>query len=282
MTHAKEWKTNYSLKKQPKLTVGKKGNSKKELDAAGLTLDESNKQIYIADCWNSRIQVISVEGEFLKRFGLGILKAPWGIAVTEVSVLITDIHINALFQFSKKDFKFVKMVGTKGEEVRQLNDPRGVCTDYYRDIYVADCGNHRVSIFSEDLKFVKILGTSRLKYPQDVKVIPNSIVVLDRSEYCVHFFSRDGGMIKSIITQGRSGVIYHPLFFCLDPAGNILITDWVDSDAKIFSPVGEVLHMLRKDGQGKWEFVSPCGICVSEIGTIHVTSQNNNFCLQSF
>ena len=40
--------------------------------------------------------------------------------------------------------------------------------------------------------------------------------------------------------------------------------------------------MLRKDGQGKWEFVSPCGICVSEIGTIHVTSQNNNFCLQSF
>ena len=50
MTHAKEWKTNYSLKKQPKLAVGKKGNSKNELDAAGLTLDESNKQIYVADC----------------------------------------------------------------------------------------------------------------------------------------------------------------------------------------------------------------------------------------
>ena len=40
---------NYSLKKEPILTAGKKGKGKKELDALGLFFDEDTQQIYIAD-----------------------------------------------------------------------------------------------------------------------------------------------------------------------------------------------------------------------------------------
>ena len=85
-----EWELDYSLKKKPVLAVGKKGKANNELyHPSGLALDEPNQLIYVAGYWNSRIQVVSFAGKFLKRFGHGILQLPWGIAVTEDSVFVT-------------------------------------------------------------------------------------------------------------------------------------------------------------------------------------------------
>ena len=86
----REWELDYSLKKQPVLAVGKRGTANNELyDPRGLALDEPNHLIYIADCYTSRIQVVSFAGKFLKRFGPGILESPYGIAVTEDNVFVT-------------------------------------------------------------------------------------------------------------------------------------------------------------------------------------------------
>ena len=169
----------------------------------GLALDEPNQLIYIADYFNNRIQVVSFTGKFLKRFGQGILKSPWGIAVTEDNVFVTDIRLHALLQFGKKDYKLVRRTGTYGVGEGQLNYPFGICTDYNGDVYVAESSNHRVSVFSKDLNFLKHLGTQQLETPRDVKVTPNSVVVLDCSPNCIHFFSRSGDLLRSCVTQGR-------------------------------------------------------------------------------
>ena len=278
-----EWELNYSLKKKPVLAVGKRGKANNELiDPRGLALDEPNQLIYIADMNNSRIQVVSFDGKFLKSFGQGILKAPWGIAVTEDNVFVTDWLLHALLQFSKKDYKLVGRTGTKGRGEGQLNSPRGLCTDYNGDVYVADYSNHRVSVFSKDLNFLKHLFTQQLSYTCDVKVTPNSVVVLDRSPNCIHFFSRSGALLRSCVTQGEDGMVYNPRFFCLDPAGNILITDLFRNNIKILSPSGQLMHTIGKEGHGKGELFYPYGICLSQTGTIFVISDNYDFGLQSF
>ena len=279
----KECKLDYSLKKQPVLAVGKRGSNDNELcRATGLALDEVNQLIYIADCYNKRIQVVSFEGKFLKRFGQDILKEPWGIAVTEDNVLVTDSDIHALLQFRKKDCKLVRRTGTEGAGEGQLDTPRGLCSDYNGDVYVADCGNNRVSVFSKQLQFLKCLGTQQLETPVDVKVTPDSLVILDRSTNCIHFYSRSGDLLSSCVTQGKDGMVFKPYFFCLDTAGNILITDNLRHDVKIFSPSGHLIHKIGKRGHGRGEFRYPKGICVSELGTIFVVSWNWNFALQSF
>ena len=279
----KECKLDYSLKKQPVLAIGKKGSNDNELNlAAGLALDEVNQLIYIADWYNKRIQVVSFEGKFLKRFGQDILKQPWGIAVTEDNVFVTDSDLHALLQFSKKDCKLVRRTGTKGAGEGQLDRPRGLCSDYNGDVYVADCGNDRVSVFSKQLQFLKCLGTQQLKTPFDVKVTPNSLVILDWSPNCIHFYSRSGDLLSSCVTQGEDGMVYVPYFFCLDTAGNILITDNMRYDVKILSPSGHLIHEIGKEGHGRGEFSYLRGICVSELGTIFVISWNWNFGLQSF
>ena len=46
------------------------GSGSKELNnARGLAIDEANKLIYVADCGNKRVQIVSFEGNFIKRFG---------------------------------------------------------------------------------------------------------------------------------------------------------------------------------------------------------------------
>ena len=280
----KEWELDYSLKKQPVLAVGKVGNANNELHTpTGLALDEPNQLIYIADWLNSRIQVVSFAGKFLKRFGQGILKQPWGISVTEDNVFVIDISLHALLQFGKKDYKLVRRTGTEGRGEGQLNNPIGLCIDYKGDVYVAECVNNRVSVFSKELNLMKHLGTQQLKTPYDVKVTTNSVVVLDWSLNCIHFFSRSGDLLRSCVTQGKDGMVYSvPEFFCLDPAGNILITDCNHRSIKILSPSGHLIHEIGKRGHGRGEMYDPYGICLSQTGNIFVVSCNSNFGLQSF
>ena len=176
----------------------------------------------------------------------------------------------------------MRRTGTKGGGEGQLDYPSGLCIDYNGEVYVADYRNHRVSVFSKDLNFLKHLFTQQLRYPCDVKVTSDSVVVLDKSPNCIHFFSRSGALLRSCVTQGKVCMVYGPDFFCLDPAGNILITDYYRDDIKILSPSGQLMHTIGKEGHGRGELYGPYGICLSQTGTISVVSYNVNFCLQSF
>ena len=278
-----EWELDYSLKKQPVLAVGKKGKANNELFLPrGLALDEPNQLIYIADYLNSRIQVVSFAGKFLRRFGQGILRSPWGIAVTEDNVFVTDSDLHALFHFSKKDYKLVRRTGTKGRGEGQLDYPSGLCIDYNGDVYLAESHSRRVSVFSKDLNFLKHLFTQQLRNPCDVKVTPNSLVVLDWSPNRIHFFSRSGALLRSCITLEEDCMVYSPQFFCLDPAGNILVTYYDRGNIKVLSPSGQLMHTIGKGGHGRGELFCPYGICLSQTGTIFVVSDSNNFGLKSF
>ena len=183
---------NYSLRKDPILTAGKFGRGDNELDAKGITFDDTNELMYIADSWNRRVQMVSLKGEIVAQFGNDSLLNPCGIAVTDEYIFVTDTGYHALFQFRKKDFEFLNRVGNLGDKEGQLNTPSGLCIDTNGDVLIADNGNNRVCIFSKQLKFESCIGIGQLNSPTDVKLSDNRVVVLDWNTKCVHFFSRDG------------------------------------------------------------------------------------------
>ena len=280
-----EWEVpNYSLKKEPILTAGKKGKGKNELDATGLFFDEDTQRIFIADCENSRVQVMSLRGEFITSFGQDVLMVPSGISVNKDHIFVTDIGHHSLFKFCKNTRKLLN--STKGSEELQLSfsGPHGLCTDTNGDVYVADCWNHRIVVFSTDLQFKSTFGTHKLDFPQDVKLTPDCVVVLDLSPNCVHLFSRDGDYLSSCISQGeeQNSLICQPWFFCLDLSGNIVISDCDHHCIKIFTQSGEFIHSIGRKGDKKGEFISPYGIAISNSGVIFVVSNNPNYSLQCF
>ena len=282
----REWEvTDYSLKKEPVLTAGKKGKGDNELNATGIAIDEDNKHIFIADYDNCRVQIISFEGQFMTRFGQDTLKAPCGITVSNKHVFITDTGLHALLKFDRNSYKLVMRTGTKGSEDGQFNSPRGLCIDYNGDVFVAERGNNRVSVFSKDLIFISNIGIRQLKDPTDVKLTPYSVVVvLDESPKCVHFYSKNGHLLSSYISQGKGPdcLVNQPTYFCLDLAGNIIISDFGNHTIKIFSESEQLIHTIGREGEGIGEFMYPFGICISKLGTIFVLSQNPNYSMQCF
>ena len=281
-----DWEVpDYSLKREPVLTAGKWGTGSKELKARGLAIGEPNERIYLADCENKRVQIVSFKGDFIKRFGQYKLNRPWGIAITSEHIYVTDLGLHALFQFNKNSFQLLNRTGTEGQTDGQFNEPRGICTDYSGDVFVADCDNNRVCIFSHDLKFISKLGIGQLKYPKDVKVTPDcQVVVLDWSSECVHFYYRNGHLLSSCVSRGYGPeyLVYEPCFLCMDLAGNIIISDYWNHSIKIISKSGHLIHTIGKKGHGIGELVFPFGISVSKSGVIFVVSDNANFSIQCF
>ena len=172
-----EWEVpDYSLKKEPILTAGKKGKGKKDLYVMGLYFDEDTQRIYIADFGNSRIHVMSQQGEFIKSLGQDVLQLPWGISANKDHIFVTDGGHHSLIKFCKNTLELLN--NTKGSEELQLSRPHGLCIDTNGDVFVADCINHRIVIFSTNLQLKSSFGTEKLRFPRDVKLTPDCVVVL--------------------------------------------------------------------------------------------------------
>ena len=274
---------NYSLKTDPTLTAGEFGISDNRSRARGIAFDDTNELIYLAEGINS-VLVVSLKGEIVKQFGNDRLWYPWGIALTNECIYLTNTGNHALFQFRKKDFKLLNRAGTRGTQEGKRLYPRGLCIDTNGDVMVADTDNNRISVFSKQLKFKTCLGRGHLQLPQDVKLSDDRIVVLDNGTKCVHFFSRDGHLLSSCVPQGRTQDISvdFSLFFCLDAANNIIISDHVNNAIKLFTELGHHIHTIGREGEGKGEFLNPYGVCISKLGNIFVVSDNRNYRLQSF
>ena len=281
-----EWEVpDYSIKKEPVITAGKLGNNDNELKATGIAIDEDDQLIFIADCDNKRVQIFSSEGQFIGKFGQDKLKLPCGIAVSNEHVFITDVGVHALLQFDKNSYELVRRTGTEGSEDGQFNIPLGLCIDTNGDVLITDRGNNRVSVFSKDFQFISNIGMGQLKDPRDVKLTPDSVVVvLDRSPKCVHFYSKIGHLLGSCISRGEGPdcLVYLSSFFCLDLAGNIIISDYGNHTVKIFSQSEQLIHTIGRKGEGIGEFMYPYGVCISKLGTIFVVSSNPNLSIQYF
>ena len=207
-----------------------------------------------------------------------------GIAVDEDCIIVTDMVSHALFQFRKEDFLLTNTIGTKGSNEGQLNNPEGLCIATNGDVLVADCSNHRQSIFSKPLKFKCCIGQGQLHSPRDVKLSCGGIVVLDCSPYCVLLFSRGGLLLSSCVSRGdtQDSIVTSPSFFCLDAAYNIIVSDCEYHVIRIFTKSGHHIHTLGRKGEGRGEFIKPYGTCITKLGSVCVVSENPNYFLQCF
>jgi hypothetical protein len=66
-------------------------------------------------------------------------------------IFISDGYTNSRVVKYDKWGKFIKEVGTKGTEPNEFNTPHSIQTDNNGNVYVADRGNNRIQVFSNDL-----------------------------------------------------------------------------------------------------------------------------------
>ena len=97
-----------------------------------------------------------------------------------------------------------------GSDIGQFNYPRGItCDSTGRLVYVADHGNHRIQVFSECSKFLKMFGRcgdgrGELSGPVGVAIDSNNILYVGNSgNDRVSVFTSTGAFVTSFGSVGQ-------------------------------------------------------------------------------
>ena len=119
--------------------------------------------------------------------------------------------------------------------------------------------------------------------PYDVKLTTEEIYILcPEDSPCVHVFNHTGHKIRSLITCGKGVQVSRPSYFCLDTKSNLIISDCLADQIKIFSNEGDLLRTVGERGKELGMFDYPYGLdLISDLKLVTV-SLNNNYRLQIF
>ena len=210
--------------------------------------------IYIADTYNSRVQIFSTVGKFVAEFGKEQVIRPHSTAPNDKWVFVSDWNLDAVFKFQITNNKYV-CKSAKGE----LNNPLGIIVDTNGEVLVADHSNNRIAIFNSELKLVRKIGKDKLICPRDVKIYKNNIFVADNNKINnIHIFTQSGDIIGSFIKLDNGT---GPIHFCFDLYNNIIVSDYSSNSIQIYTINGELIHkIVCKD--------SPRGIAVDNNNNI--------------
>ena len=239
---------------------------------------DDERNIYVVDTGNSRIQKFTNDGEFLSSFGThgiedGEFQSPGGIAVYENNIYVVDEKRQNIQKFDS-DGNFILKWGEFGTENGQLNKPKGITIDSNGIVYVADTKNYRIQTFTLDGEFLSTFGAfgladGKLKIPVDVAVYGDFIYVSDPGNYKIEKYSLDGTPLKTFDYRfGGSSV--RPGGLTVDLDGNVYFVDEVKYRVVKMSSEGRTLGTFGSVGMGDGKFIQPADVVLDNKGYLFV------------
>ena len=249
---------NFVQKEFPEVRSSGTGSGAGEVLAPkGIAIDLCTDNIFIADEGNNRIQMFDKLGDyqfsFFRQNSHSRRSMPYGIKVFEGLVFVSEYSGGC-----------VSVYTTEGDFVCSTTNlpfwPTGLDVERTPGgdlcMYVCFSATSCVTVLSNSGNRV-IQGTSRGQFiqPKDVKVYQDKLLILDLRDPCLHVFSLEGEYQRSLISNGLTGEVGGPLFFCVDQSGFIIIGDSQSRRVKAFSLEGRLLHEVGVHSEDSGRFV---------------------------
>ena len=252
------------------------GDGQREIyNPYALSIDRDNGDIFVCDLGAGRIQVFSKEGNYSRTIKLQGMTIPISIAVS--------LHHLFVSCSPNRMYKLDKVSGDMLCRVKTDYDMYGLSVET-DTLYVGMSLINSISHFSvEDLRYVDITPLNSPHITQetglfDLKLVPSLFIVLFLDcTYLVQSFSRDGNLIRLIVSQEQLVEAEH---FCLDRNMNIIISDTGAHNVKVFDGEGQLVATIGHEGTGPGEFYYPQGIYVNKEGLIVVVDKKDSHKLQ--
>ena len=259
------------------VATGKEGSDPGELYCpSGVAIHEETHQIVVANHVNNRVEIFSETGEFFHQLGVGQLSFPLGIAIHGDSVYVSCEGDATVSKFSLTELCLVRRIGGEGSNNEQFNCPSQLTTDPIGRVFIADRGNDRICIHDPDLNHLRNITLPSMSVPYDVKVSRDCLYVLcPVNNPCIHVLTLEGDKLHSLITCGVGMDVLHPEFFCLDPLNNFVLSDRDSHSIRVFSPEGNLLHTIGREGHQQGMFNLPKGVAVTPNGRLVCVSGND-------
>ena len=148
--------------------VGEYGSEELEfIRPAGICFNMSNKQLYVCDQNNYRIQVITTDLTFVRCFGskgegTGQFNCPLNVAFdSRNNLYVTDCGNNRVQVFTAEG-QFIRAFTDKAYRVN-LENPYAIAIDSGDTVYVSESYRNCVNVFSSQGKFITSFGTKGTK-----------------------------------------------------------------------------------------------------------------------
>ena len=184
----------YELEGKLMKSVGRYGNGEAQFSCPrGIDVSDRNHNIYVCDCYNNRVQILTEELKYHSMLGIGMFTEPRDIKVTLDRVLVLDVSDPCMFIFNSEHLLINRII-TRGSD-KQTNDPYSFDIDRDYNIMMSDFSNHCVYVFNKEgeqiHKFGKRgQGIGEFSYPYGI-VLDNTgriIVVCEKDTNCLQFF----------------------------------------------------------------------------------------------
>lgn len=221
------------------------------LHPVGVAVDAARGVMFVADCWNHRLQAVelpeSASGSLKLLWQHGVtgkagtaasthMYRPRGVATSanEPVLYVSDSYNHRIVALDSENGRFVRAFGGKGAQPAQFNTPWGLALGA-QGLWIADASNHRVQcVRTSDGQFVRQVGltgltgesTAHLNYPVDVESWEGKIFVADQLNHRVQCFDEATGVFETTIGDGvagaRDGQLNLPQALCVDAAHGLL------------------------------------------------------------
>jgi DNA-binding beta-propeller fold protein YncE len=166
-----------------------------------------DEHVFIADCDNDRVQVLTPTLEFHSFLGADQLVSPVGVCADDTFVGVSEFHRHRISVFARRDGALLHRFGDG-----QLAGPLGLCfVAKSGTIAVADVLNRRVLVFTVGGTFVRRVGAGVLSRPLSVACSDGGteIVVADNERRLVAVFDVDGELLRTLGCGNFSCVTVH-------------------------------------------------------------------------
>lgn len=198
-----------------------------------LSIDETG-DVWIPDTHNSRILHYNPQGELLNSFGeygeeVGRFVYPTGICFSSTGDLwIIEYGIHDRVQKFSREGQYLGFGwGDHGEEDDRFNRPMGIERGPDGLLYIADAANHRIVVYTEEGKWVRILGKNgkapgEFDFPYDLDIDgQGNLFVVEFANHRVQKLSPQG---EPLGVWGSIGTAVGQLH---EPWGLSLCGEWI-------------------------------------------------------
>ena len=194
---------------------------------SGIAVDQEDGDVFIADRNNSRIDMFTGKGAFIRAWG-------WGVADGETEAP----QVCTVRCYGGKGVPHSTGAPYVGSGAGQFNGPEGIAVDSSGfsasegDVYVVDAGNHRVQKFSPE-------GTFLLMFGGQVNVSTADLCVAGEEASC-----------RSGVNAGGAGEFkgLEKRAIAVDDTGTVLVGD--ENRVQEFSEAGTLLGEIQLSGVG--------------------------------
>jgi DNA-binding beta-propeller fold protein YncE len=124
---------------------GTKGKGESQFNLPHAIVVDQDRQIYVGDRENDRVQVFDPNGKFLAQWKEG--GAPYGLFLTADRRLFVADGRASRVTVLDRDGKVFQHWGELGAGPGQFAMPRAVCIDSHGDVYVAEINGRRLAEF---------------------------------------------------------------------------------------------------------------------------------------